>query len=185
MTDRNLDRYFEILEVEPDASYTEVRASYERLTKLFGDAESITTLPLDDFSEERKGELLEEIEEAFRELTAALEPAEWSRIRRREQFRDERVQSFLEGVTRYDGHTLRRLRELFGTTLEDVSGTLKITSRCLEDIEENRYGNLPPEVFLKGFLSAYATYLQLDPARVVQDYLDGCRADRTSPRRGG
>jgi cytoskeleton protein RodZ len=60
------------------------------------------------------------------------------------------------------GSKLKARREELGLTLQEASLALKINSRILEAIEENKVENLPPRTFLRGFIQSYGSYLRMD-----------------------
>ncbi|SPF34166.1 Transcriptional regulator, XRE family [Candidatus Sulfopaludibacter sp. SbA4] len=60
------------------------------------------------------------------------------------------------------GETLRREREKRNLGLEQISRELKISSRFLEAIEEEKFDKLPGVVFAKSFVRQYARMLGLD-----------------------
>src|SRR5215471_1825761 len=60
------------------------------------------------------------------------------------------------------GETLRRERLKRNLDLEKISRELKISSRFLEAIEEERFDKLPAGVFAKSFVRQYARLLGLD-----------------------
>ncbi len=60
------------------------------------------------------------------------------------------------------GSTLRQRRLERGITLEAVTSALRIQSRYLKALEEERWDELPAQVFLEGFLVKYADYLGLN-----------------------
>ncbi len=72
----------------------------------------------------------------------------------------------------YDGPTLRKVREARGLELEAIAAQTKISMRNLRLIESTETGALPAAVYLRGFLSAYARCLRLDPQEVVRSYLE-------------
>ncbi len=69
------------------------------------------------------------------------------------------------------GYYLKRTREVREIELEDVAKKTKISVRFLKAIEEGKWDILPGEVFIKGFLRTYASYLGLNPEELVQRYL--------------
>ena len=71
----------------------------------------------------------------------------------------------------YRGHTLRQIRERCGINLKTVSSQTRITPKIRESVEEETLDKLPPEVYLKGFLRAYAQCLGLAPKKVIDGYL--------------
>jgi cytoskeletal protein RodZ len=68
------------------------------------------------------------------------------------------------------GSLLRRLRENRGLTQEAVSLETRIPVISIRKIEDNRFVELPGEVFVRGFLRAYARAVGADPVRVMAVY---------------
>jgi cytoskeletal protein RodZ len=69
------------------------------------------------------------------------------------------------------GETLRRERELRGVDLRDIAEATNISLRFLEALEQDRKDVLPGGIFPKAFVRQYATYLGLDPDRLVAEYM--------------
>lgn len=65
---------------------------------------------------------------------------------------------------------LKRERELRHIPLEQVAEETKISIGKLRAIEEGRWGCLPGEFFLKGFLRQYAETISLDMDLVMERY---------------
>jgi len=65
------------------------------------------------------------------------------------------------------GAYLKSAREEKGRTLEDISESTKVAVANLEFLENDRFDLLPPRVFVKGFIRAYAQEVGLDPAEAV------------------
>lgn len=68
------------------------------------------------------------------------------------------------------GEDLRRRREARGITLEEAQAATKIRGRYLRALEEGEPQAIPGEVYVKGFLRAYAEYLGLDGPAFVERY---------------
>ena len=65
--------YFEVLELSPGASRSELRAAYQHLRELYS-SESIALSPLDhELSDEWKRDVLERVEDAYAKLTSLSE----------------------------------------------------------------------------------------------------------------
>jgi hypothetical protein len=73
------------------------------------------------------------------------------------------------------GAALRRMRLGRGLSLDDLAQTLRITRAYLQAIEADDFDRLPPEVYLRGFVRAYARALKLDEDLWVGGYLTGYR----------
>ena len=82
----------------------------------------------------------------------------------------------------FDGDVLRRIRVSLGIELEEIAATTKINEHHLRAIEGNVYDQLPPPVYLRGFLKQIAKCLSLDPGHVADSYTGRMR--ETSARRG-
>lgn len=82
----------------------------------------------------------------------------------------------------FDGARLRRLRLLRGIELEQIAGVTKVNPSYLRFIEEERYDALPAAVYVRGFVSAYARCLGLDPGDVAASYME--RFPSNAARRG-
>jgi cytoskeletal protein RodZ len=66
------------------------------------------------------------------------------------------------------GRYLKREREARGILLEDVSMKTKIQEPSLLLLEEARLDALPAEVFVRGFVRAYARAVQADPDEAIR-----------------
>lgn len=75
------------------------------------------------------------------------------------------------------GAYLRRERELRQVSLEELVQSTRIPLRTLQYIEEDRFDELPGEVFVRGFLKSVATALGLNPLDVLRRY----EAERAVP----
>lgn len=73
------------------------------------------------------------------------------------------------------GSLLREIREKQGIPLQEIADETRINITYLQYIEGDRYKSLPAEVYLKGYLEQYIKYLGLDPAQVVEKFLDKFR----------
>ncbi len=61
-----------------------------------------------------------------------------------------------------------------------MANATRVRLRFLRDLEENRFHDLPGEVFVRGFLKAYANQLGLDSKDVMKRYLEQ-RGEDTQP----
>ena len=73
--------------------------------------------------------------------------------------------------TEFTGDLLRKIRESQGVDLTEISGSTKITGAHLAALEEERYDELPAQVYVRGFVQQLARHLKLDPAQVVKTYM--------------
>ncbi len=79
------------------------------------------------------------------------------------------------------GTFLRRERELRGISLEEVADTTRIPVRALVQLEDGRFESLPGEVFVKGFLRAYARAVGVRSDEVLARYGNEVRARDIHP----
>jgi cytoskeletal protein RodZ len=68
------------------------------------------------------------------------------------------------------GEQLRGARERKGVDLHRVERDTKIRIKYLEALESGDFGDLPGEVYTRGFLRNYATYLGLDADDIVAEW---------------
>ena len=68
------------------------------------------------------------------------------------------------------GKYLRQQRELREISLQEVSQRTKIKKQFLIALEEDRFDELPGMAFVRGFISAYAQEIGLDPAQVLLQF---------------
>ena len=68
------------------------------------------------------------------------------------------------------GSYLKKERELRGVPLEEISGATKIHIRFLKALEENKFEELPGEVFIKGYIRSYANIIGSDAEEVLNNY---------------
>jgi len=73
------------------------------------------------------------------------------------------------------GRYLKSIRLEKGFDLDDVSRKTKIGMDYLLFIEKEEHDRLPAEVFVKGFLRAYAQVIGADGDEAVKRYLSSCR----------
>ena len=85
--------------------------------------------------------------------------------------RESRQRLDIAADAEFNGELLRRVRESYGLSLQQVAERTRITRIHLENVEADRYDKLPATVYLRGILVNLARELRLDPARVSKTYL--------------
>lgn len=68
------------------------------------------------------------------------------------------------------GQRLKEKREALGLTIEDVAKETRIKPRFIEALEKGDYGSLPGDIFARGFIRNYASFLGLDPGEMLRLY---------------
>jgi cytoskeletal protein RodZ len=79
------------------------------------------------------------------------------------------------------GAFLRGEREHRRMSLAEVSRLTRIPAASLASIERDRFDELPGEVFVRGFLKAYAQAVGVLPAEVLARYTSNGRAAFVAP----
>ncbi len=68
------------------------------------------------------------------------------------------------------GDTLRARRIEMGKTLADAEAATRIRARLLSALEDGDYGQLPNPAYVRGYISSYARWLELDVAPLLTMY---------------
>ena len=79
------------------------------------------------------------------------------------------------------GQYLRWQREQRRMSLEEVARATRVPMVSLEKIELNRFDELPGEVFVRGFLTAYARAVGLEAEDVLARYTSSRRTAWVTP----
>lgn len=69
------------------------------------------------------------------------------------------------------GLALRATREAAGRTLRDVADVTKLGVRTLDALERNQVDRLPPGIFRRAVVRAYAKEVGLDPEETLRVFL--------------
>lgn len=83
------------------------------------------------------------------------------------------------------GARLKSERETRELSLEEVSSTTRIPRRTLESLEENRFEELPSGVFVRGFIKAYASAVEIDADEVLARFDEEQPVEALPPPRLG
>lgn len=68
------------------------------------------------------------------------------------------------------GEKLAAERRRQGRSLPDVERATKIMGRLLDALEHDRWEDLPPAAYVKGYIQNYAQFLGLDPAPLLEEF---------------
>ena len=90
-----------------------------------------------------------------------------------------------DGRGEFDGVRLRRNRLFRGFEIDDISEVTKVSGAHLRNIEAENFDDLPADVYVRGFLTAYARTIGLDPQIVVPSYMARVAQSRTTSPPGG
>ena len=78
----------------------------------------------------------------------------------------------------FDGPRLRRTRLFRGYEIHQIADVTKVSSLHLRNIEDENFVELPANVYVRGFLTAYAKTIGLDPDFVVPSYMTRLQESR-------
>jgi curved DNA-binding protein CbpA len=78
------------------------------------------------------------------------------------------------------GRDLKQLREALGIEISEIYEITKISPTNISLIEQDRFKDLPAEIYLKMYLRSYAEILQIDPTRIVDGYLQYMKSSKMS-----
>lgn len=164
----------ELLGVSPDASLGAVTQAYHNMRALYA-SDSLATYSL--VCDEDREAMLERIEAAHRRLK--------NRGFTPEEDPPGIVPDPPGGAAPVDpavhpGKYFAQARRRKGLSLRDVADRTKIGVRHLQNIEGENFHDLPAEVYLKGFLVAYAQTLRLpDPRNAAGVYVEKYKRARS------
>jgi hypothetical protein len=162
------DKYYEVLELKPDAPFIEIKSAYLHLKKLYS-SESLVLVPvIDDVPEIKREKMLEEIEEAYQVLKNYFALKETTK---QAVTRDRVSRKNIPEFEVYSGNALRLTREVLHVELKEIALATGIPMKHLRNIEMERYDQLPPEGYIRIYVTQYARYLSLDVRKVVGDYM--------------
>ena len=185
--------YYEILELEPNATPDQIERGY-RVARSTYATDSLATYSVYDESE--LGALQERIELAHSVLSDPQRRAAYDaslgagpRVELALSFADEderdlenapQIRGFEEALDDgpFDGAKLRRWRIARGIELDRIASTTKVSVSYLRSLEEERFDVLPATVYVRGFLTAYVRAVGLDAERVVPGYMERVLASR-------
>ncbi|MBW1721232.1 MAG: helix-turn-helix domain-containing protein [Deltaproteobacteria bacterium] len=87
---------------------------------------------------------------------------------------ERRSEMDFEGILskdRISGADLKEIREALGIQIQEVFEVTRINVSTITALEEDRFNDLPPLIFLKGFLKSYAELFGLPAGEIVDGYL--------------
>ena len=84
----------------------------------------------------------------------------------------------------WDGSKLRRARMRRGIEIDTISDITKINPNYLRGIEEDAYAELPAPVYTRGFVTAYARTIGVDPQKVAGSFMARFEGARVAQRSG-
>lgn len=161
-------KYYDILEIKPDASFQEIKNAYFHLKKLYSSEPMVLVPVSEDISEEGRRGILNRLDEAYACLKEIFKVEEKEKLTSSQQWN---VSHNVPEFQNFSGNALKLTREVLGVELKEIALFTGIPEGHLKNIELERLDLLPPLGYIKVFLRKYAEYLSLDPKKVAEDYL--------------
>ncbi|MCP4147366.1 MAG: hypothetical protein GY757_06410 [bacterium] len=163
----NIKKYFEILELTPEASFSEVKNAYQHLKRLYSSEPLVLSPIIDEIPEEKRLEIVKQLEDAFDVLK------KYFSIGKKQKFKIAKQRVANHNVPEFEvfnGNALKLTREVLGIELKEIALFSGIPERHLKNIELEKFDQLPPKGYIKVFLRKYAEYLSLDAKKIIHDY---------------
>lgn len=152
-------RSYEALELPYGAGLRDVSLAYERLRGLYGSEAMALWAASDDLTPERRAQILKELDDARSALVE---------LHGNKPMDAAPANSTTE--VDYSGAGLRARRIALGLSAKEMEVRIKVRALYVERIEEGRLAELPPEVFVRGYLKLMARALGLDEALTLKGY---------------
>ncbi len=180
--------YYKLLGIAPSSDEKEIKEAYIKLKRIFS-RENPSLYSIYDENEIKN--VIKELNEAIEILLDPDRRAEYDelllekgvygeeelRSRKKAEDRDEEkkiiVPPDIESMeAEGSGSFFRRLREGMGLEIRDIVKITRIQTSYIKAIEEEDFDNLPPRVFVRGFVQVYARTLKVrDIDRIVDEYM--------------
>jgi curved DNA-binding protein CbpA len=191
---------WQVLGLAPGASEDEIRHAYEQLSSLLAPG-SLSLYAAAEPEEQRQ--LQDRLREAYlrlgggerpvQEACPADEPPEPSSLRAAVEVGagsaagptapSEETPGATAAAAEFSGARLRTMREDAGVSLRELSDRTRIRPQQLANLEEEAWDAMPPRVYVRGFVMAYARVLKLDQEQVWASFEKRWRRARPAPVR--
>jgi hypothetical protein len=168
MGEEILNKYYETLELKPNASFSEIKSAFFHLKKLYSSQSPVLSVMMAEISEARSERLLAQIEEAYQKLK---EYYSTKKTEKQRVTRDRVMRKNIPEFEVFSGNALKLTREVLGVRLEEIALATGIPRIHLKSIEMERFDLLPPGGYIRIYVTKYAKYLSLDSKRVTTDYM--------------
>ncbi|MGA1791295.1 MAG: helix-turn-helix domain-containing protein [bacterium] len=172
--------HYEILDLKPTATKSEIQQSFSRLRKTY-EADSLAVYSI--LSEDEREDMMARIEDAYRilideekrynydqslglqTLEEQEEAASEKFISKKSRKRSDKKEKTAKDTASIDPLSqdfLKRVREKKGISLKDIAESTNIRIYMLSALEDGEYRKLPGRAYAIGFLREYAKYLGID-----------------------
>lgn len=156
-----------ILNLDESANIKDIENAYILLTNLYSEANMITESLEEEFISSNRQNILDEISMAFNQLMEIMkDPIKNLSC----DDSDKSISKLATSSEIYNGQTLKRIREESKIDLEEISLATNIKRQYLINIESEDFNDMPPKVFIKGYLRELARYLNINEDKVFDNY---------------
>ncbi len=169
MNDKDLDRFFFILEIDKSASFIEMKNSYIHLRNLYSNKNLGLSPLIANLSNRKQSKIIKEIDEAYHSLEKYFNEKKDLKMKvKKEKFARSNIPEF----DKIGGESLKITREVLDLDLEEVAFLSGVSIKHLENIEKERFELLPPRMYVRTFVKKYAEQISLDPEKASGDYIE-------------
>jgi hypothetical protein len=169
-------KHFENLELDTDATLSDVQNSYLRLKKLYSSNSQVMTPLAEEFSEKQKKEILKQIDESYAKLVQFLnEVGKTSPLAERGRPQGTEAAPPQKDSLSWSGLRLKQAREKLGIDLSKITQQTKIRAEVLRQLEEEKFDAFPEAAHLKRIIRSYASFLKLNSDEVADSYIQRYR----------
>lgn len=164
---------WEILGLEPGAAVEEVRRAYARRKALYG-SDTLATYSLHD--EPEREALLERLDDAYRTIVQQVQTAAPAPAPAGSEPQVEAPSGPPPPADERPGAHLRHQRLTRRVSLNELASETKIRASLLDLLEGESFGDLPAQVYVRGFVIQCARALKLpDAESLAEAYLERMR----------
>lgn len=88
------------------------------------------------------------------------------------------LQEAIDMETEWSGPFLKKVREAYKISLEEMAGITKVTKTYIKAIEDEKYDKLPAAVYIRGFTMQIARVLKIPHEKVAKAYVSRYQRNR-------
>ncbi len=168
MPKEEFNKYYEMLEVEPSAPFSQIKSNYLLLKEIYKDAETCYAALDEGMNEDRREQIMSDLDMAYKVLREYHSRQDRSRT---SSTKPEPPAQPLPEFEVISGMALRVIRQMLRYEYEPLARSTGITVSHIKNIELERFDQLPPTAYIKVMVMSLARELGLDPNKAASDYL--------------
>lgn len=161
-------QYYDMLEVEPDAPFSQIKNNYLLLKEIYRDAETCYAALDEGMSETKRERILDDLDRAYQVLKEHYNREEANTT---PAGKSEPPPQPLPEFEVISGMALRVIRQMLKYEYEPLARATGISVSHIRNIELERFDQLPPPAYIKVMVMSLARELGLDPNKAAADYL--------------